>query len=363
MFERWTEAQAVARFGAMQSDWLEREYSPSSAINGNYQPYVTAYTQRSAAVRDALQSTSKLGIRYGKRPRNIIDVFPALTPSGEPAPTIVFFHGGYWQESSLRDVSFPAAALNAEGITYISVGYTLAPKVSLSEIVDESREAVAFIVANAASLAVNVGRLIIGGHSAGAHLAVMSGAHDGWNVVPRPGLVLLSGIYELFPLLRTSINRALELRATELDVLSPLRLAGQGLFSPLAPLPSPAASKAPSQTWAGDPAPLVGPTSSPRQSTLLTNRQAGSGAIVAWGENDTNEFAWQSTMLASALRYTEGVGKSTENQSNDSVLSANSISSFCVGNRNHFDLMFDLADRSSQLFQSIRSQLNLAGQQ
>ena len=344
MFEPWTKAQALARFGDMQSDWLEREYTPSSAINGNYQPYITAYAQRSAAVRDALTSSSQLGVRYGKRPRNIIDVFPAPTSSGQPSPTVVFFHGGYWQESSLRDVSFPAAALNAEGITYISVGYTLAPSLTLSEIVDEARCAVAFIVANAALMSVDVTRLIIGGHSAGAHLAVLSGAELDGRATPMPGFALLSGIYELLPLLSTSINRALALQETELDLLSPLRGVCSG--SPLAttPLVLPTPSELPQASASG------------RTASPPTKRQA----LVAWGAQDTDEFAWQSQMFSAALRFDNERNEQANNQRDRDASPSNSITSFCVADRNHFDLMFDLADRSSEVFQALCSQLRLS---
>jgi arylformamidase len=302
----WTSELAETRFSAFDDAWLEREYSPSSAIGGNYLPYVTGYADRSAAVREALVATSTLGLRYGKAIRNIVDVFPAPATDGSPSPALIFFHGGYWQESSLRDVSFPAAALNASGITYLSVGYTLAPKATLSEIVEEARQAVRFIVDNARQLCVDPERLVLGGHSAGAHLAAMcfdaivaGGGQDSSRFVPSPdssrfvpspdaALLLLSGIYELQPLVRTTINDALTLSQTEVCSLSPLR-----------------------------------------------NPPTCSRTAVVWGDNDTNEFAWQSRMFHQALGSTSRQGSHRQ---------------LAVHERNHFDLIFDLADRNSELF-------------
>jgi arylformamidase len=296
---------AEERFSSFDDAYLEREYSPSSAIGGNYQPYVAGYEQRSAAVREALRSSSMLGIRYGKELRNIIDVFPAPSADGSPAPALIFFHGGYWQESSLRDVSFPAAALNAAGVTYISVGYTLAPKATLTQIVEEARLAVRFIVDNATRFSVDPASVVLGGHSAGAHLAALSvaalstaamsvdGATTGETVgeirtgMPL-GLLLISGIYELLPLLRTSINDALSLSGDDLDRLSPLR------------------------------------------------RLPGCDrAAIVFGDNDTGEFAWQSHMLATNL-ISDRRGAY--------------FAKIEIPNRNHFDVVFDLADRNSELF-------------
>ena len=294
----WTAEAATARFRGFPPEWLEREYSPSSAINGNYQPYVEAWAKRSAAVREALLSSSMLGVRYGKNVRNIIDVFPAPSTNGSPAPTLVFFHGGYWQESSLRDVSFPAAALNAAGLTYISVEYTLAPKAALSAVVEEARQAVRFIVDNAARFGVDPNRVVLGGHSAGAHLATFAG--EGLTELnSAPSLLLVSGIFELLPLLRTSVNT--ELRLDE---------AAAGKFSPMRSLANP---------------PIRGK------------------ALVAWGEQDTSEFAWQSQHFAQQIR-----------QTND----PDSVQSFEIVRRNHFDVILDLADRSSNLFLACLGLLN-----
>ncbi len=312
----WTSALAEARFSHFDDSWLEREYSPSSAIGGNYQPYVTSYAERSAAVREALVATSMLGVRYGRRLRNIIDIFPAPTTDGSPAPALIFFHGGYWQESSLRDVSFPAAALNAAGMTYISVEYTLVPKATLSEIVEEARQAVRFVVENAGRFAVDPARLVLGGHSAGAQLAVLAAreaskryatkqedadtqnasAQDASAQVATtqdttPALLLISGIYELLPLLRTSINDALALNLNDVDQLSPMRSLPGG------PMPA--------------------------------------KASIVWGDNDTKEFAWQSQTLHRILSETNPSGAFEEN---------------VVPQRNHFDVIFDLADRTSELF-------------
>jgi arylformamidase len=291
---RWTRETAESRFDAFDDSWLEREYSPSSAIGGNYLAYVTGYADRSAAVREALVSTSTLGLRYGKAVRNIVDVFPAPTTDGSPSPALIFFHGGYWQESSLRDLSFPAAALNAAGITYISVDYTLAPKATLTEIVEEAHQAVRFLVENARKLSVDPAHVVLGGHSAGAHLAALSFEAAVAGGAQDPGLLLISGIYELLPLVRTTINAALNLSQNEISALSPLR------------------------------------------SPPVCSRTA-----VVWGDNDTSEFAWQSQMFHQAV----------------ASVSSESHQQFAMHKRNHFDLIFDLADRNSELFATLRQLL------
>ena len=113
----------------MDLDWRalsagdrEREYSPSSCIGGNYQPYISAYVERSAAARRSYPPTT---MRYGSTERQTLDLF---IPEGvAQPPVLVFFHGGYWQELSKQESAFAAPGCVAHGIAYAAVDYTLAP--------------------------------------------------------------------------------------------------------------------------------------------------------------------------------------------------------------------------------------------
>jgi arylformamidase len=134
-------------------------------------------------------------------------------------------------------------------------------------------------------------RLYLSGSSAGAHLGAMM-LVKGWQHTAGvadnaiAGAILLSGIYDLEPLVGTRVAAPLNLTATDAAGLSPMRLA------------------------VGRPVPT----------------------IVAWGENETSEFKRQSRTYAARL---EGADFPV------SVLE--------VAGANHFDIVFGLADRTSAL--------------
>jgi arylformamidase len=104
----------------------------------------------------------------------------------------------------------------ARGWSVALPGYTLAPDASLTEITCEIGAALDWL-SNERSRQGISGPLILGGWSAGAHLAAMHLEHP----MARLGL-LVSGVYDLAPLRSTSINDKLRLTDAEIERLSPL---------------------------------------------------------------------------------------------------------------------------------------------
>ena len=196
---------------------LEREYSPSSKVPGGYGPFSVAYRQRSVAALATVPVRRDLA--YGPGRDETLDLFPAAPgDDGRLAPLVVFLHGGYWQELSKLDASFAAPGLVASGVALAAVDYTLAPHASLERIVDQARRAVGWLSVNGASLGVDPSRIVVSGHSAGAHLAAKAAER-----LPRAtiaGLVLIGGVFDLRPIARTSINDALGLDEAEAARLS-----------------------------------------------------------------------------------------------------------------------------------------------
>jgi arylformamidase len=293
----WTAAEAQTYVDAHDAATLEREYSPSSMVGGNTAPYLDAYASMSAEARSACASQLTTA-RYGSRPDNVIDLF---VPEGVgPFPLVVFFHGGYWRALSHRDASFPAPQLLRAGVAYASVGYTLAPRVSLTGIVAEARAAVSLLVRRADELRLDATRLTLGGHSAGAHLACVSADAALAHGAAPVGLVLVAGVFELAPLTAMSVNRPLQLTTHEVATLSPLRHVA-----------------------------------------ALANGSTGmpvvDHAAIVWGDADTRAFAWQSDHLAAGLRSC-GVA----------------VDAWEAPSRNHFDLLLDAADPHTRLGAALR---------
>jgi arylformamidase len=156
-------------------------------------------------------------IPYGLGVRNIIDFFP----DDHDGPIVVFIHGGYWQAFDGSSFSHLAAGLNAHGISVAIPSYDLCPNVTVDHIIGEMREATRELA--------RLGRpLVISGHSAGGHLAACMLATDwpAFDASLPENLVTaayaISGLFELGPLVKTSINNALHLDQATAEAASPL---------------------------------------------------------------------------------------------------------------------------------------------
>ena len=178
-------------------------YSPSSVLDGPIDPFIQAYVDKSAAAYAAFDNVQT--IKYGPKSSNSIDL---LMPFGSKlAPLHIFIHGGYWQLLSKRDSFFPAPDTLKRGMGFAAIDYTLAPDASLDDIVSECCDAIECLHDNAARFGYDPSAFILSGSSAGAHLAAMCCLKLPANRRPK-GLALLSGIYELEPLIGTYINDA-----------------------------------------------------------------------------------------------------------------------------------------------------------
>jgi acetyl esterase/lipase len=110
----------------------------------------------------------------------------------EPAPAIVFIHGGclmYGSRKGLHPRQLERYLL--AGYTVASVDYRLAPESKLPDIIEDLRDAVRWVREGGTGLfSVDPHRLAVVGHSAGGYLALMAGH----VVLPRPqALVVFYG--------------------------------------------------------------------------------------------------------------------------------------------------------------------------
>lgn len=224
---------------------------------------------------------------YGGSADAVLDIFvpPDRPASGPARPALVYLHGGYWQELGKDDHSFLAPGLLAQGRACVVVNYGLAPEVRVDEMVDRCAQAVEWLAANACSYGIDALDLHLAGSSAGAHLASMVALRR----APVASLTLLSGVFDLRPITRTYVNGPLRLSDDEAILLSPLFLADTA-DGPLPP------------------------------------------TLLAHGSNETEEFKRQSRDMAAALR-----------------LRGADVSLVEVPGRDHFDLVYDLAEPTASV--------------
>ena len=130
------------------------------------------WKQDSAAVR---QSTDcKLDVAYGQTESEELDIFPsAKIGSSKAAPVLIFIHGGYWRSLDKADQSFLAPAFTQQGSCVVIPNYSLCPAVTVSDIVLQLVNAVAWVYKNIDKYGGDPKRITVAGHSAGGHLVAM----------------------------------------------------------------------------------------------------------------------------------------------------------------------------------------------
>ena len=203
--------------------WFEAEYNIVAA-RGGVDDVMQRWTKRSAERRATADAS--LECVYGDHARERIDVFRCGTPG---APLYVYVHGGYWQRGDKSLYSFITTPFLDAGVDVAIVGYPLCPDVSMTAIVASLRRAIVWLYHNAGELGINPDRLNLSGHSAGGHLTAMALCTD-WPAeaedLPADLLktvIPFSGLYDLEPLLPTTISDALQLQPEEIESLSPMR--------------------------------------------------------------------------------------------------------------------------------------------
>jgi len=194
-------------------------------------------------------------------------------------PLLIYIHGGYWQRLSAADSLFNANDAITEGVSLHAMEYTLAPFATIPDIIEECIIDVEKIISE-----LEPTHVVLAGCSAGAHLAAMC-AREYAIASQLSGVVLLSGIYDLRPLVVTDTNDPLHLTPESAAAISP---------------------------------------------QLLAPTHGLARALCAVGEAESSEFIRQNAEYANLLQ-----------------LSGTTTESMVVSNRDHFDLPYDLLRRGT----------------
>lgn len=195
---------------------LEREYS----LRKRHPERGRIYERQARASAELRASVSGFRtMRYGDSPACLLDFLPAMKPVSDRAPLFVFIHGGYWRALERGIFTFLAKPWLDRGVHTAFIGYELAPQLSVSGIAVQVGQAMEWLRDNTQELGVDAERIVVAGHSAGAHLgACVLDGPQGWHAA---GFVGVSGLYDLEPLRHTSVNADIHLDPQEARAMSP----------------------------------------------------------------------------------------------------------------------------------------------
>ncbi|MDV2966684.1 alpha/beta hydrolase [Nitratireductor aquimarinus] len=216
---------ALRAEGTLERETLDRDYNARATVTAeHFNEEMRRYRQLSQPAR--AMNSATLDVVYDEISGQTLDIFGAAEPGESLKPVFLFVHGGYWRALSKLDSSFMAPALAKHGIATAVLDYRLAPAVSLGEIVREVRQAIAFLWRRGAHYGINPQRIFAGGSSAGGHLTGMLLA-NGWQAnahVPEnviKGALAISGLFHLAPIAASFVQDWISLTPQQVTELSP----------------------------------------------------------------------------------------------------------------------------------------------
>lgn len=249
---------------------LEREYTPASRVE-NIQTYLDEYARTGQISR---QKIAHAKLKYDSHN----DAWLWLAENAAPKKLIVFVHGGFWRRLSADDGTFLTPGWHDQGFSAASINYSLCPNESLETLISQISLAIDFLLQSHAPQDIT---LI--GHSAGAQLVAMKLCNP--KSPKFGGAIMVSGIFDLEPIVNTSVNDAVRLNEQSARTLSPINLVASAANTPMA---------------------------------------------IIWGENETDEFKRQSQEFATAWSSINSHATAAQKE---------------FKSRNHFDILHELTSR------------------
>lgn len=120
---------------------------------------------------------------YGSDPLQVMDFWAPVTIDIRPkpkVPLVLYVHGGGWKRGS-KDTAMGNALpghLRDQGYAFASINYRLVPAATVEQQASDVAQALAYLLARADKLNIDRSKVVITGHSAGAHLVALVGTDE-----------------------------------------------------------------------------------------------------------------------------------------------------------------------------------------
>ena len=137
-------------------------------------------------------------VLFGSDPYQSVGIHQAPDPNGS---VFAFIHGGGWTNGYKEWNNFMAPAYTSHGVTFVSIGYRLAPRLIFPAGLDDCAMGVSWIYKNISDYGGDPSRIFLGGHSAGGHYSSLLAVKRDWQEklgLPSDvirGCIPVSGVY------------------------------------------------------------------------------------------------------------------------------------------------------------------------
>lgn len=175
-------------------------------------------------------------LAYGSDPLQALNLW--VPQDAKPAPLVLFVHGGGWKRGSKSNAvgrAMPGHML-AQGYAFASIDYRLAPAATVEQQAADVAAALAHLLNRAEALGIDRSRVVLTGHSAGAHLVALVGTDERYlkaaglsfadlrGVMPNDGAAydVASQIAGAGPLMKRTYEQAFGTDPARHKALSPL---------------------------------------------------------------------------------------------------------------------------------------------
>jgi acetyl esterase/lipase len=165
------------------------QIAPASAQTGLRERLQEASTRCS--------SGDSVELSYGSDALQKLDFWRSESPN---APLVIFVHGGGWKRGDKRgSTGEKPEHYHQQGCAFASINYRLVPAATVEQQAQDVANAIAHLITRAESLGFDGKRIVLMGHSAGAHLSALVGtdprylAKAGLNEKSLRGVIPLDG--------------------------------------------------------------------------------------------------------------------------------------------------------------------------
>lgn len=202
----------------MEENKFENDYVIGQK-NANYNQVMDRIEELNRLV--LIHKEWKKNIYYGFHARECFDVCYAV---GKAKAILVYLHAGYWQSRDKNQFYFIADHLAELGYHVAIMNYPLCPEVSIEKIRTSLSYGLLTVKTYLNDPSNNL-PMYICGHSAGAHLTtelVLNAKEIIKDQLNIKGIIPISGIYDLEPLISTSLNIKIQLNQIQARNNSPI---------------------------------------------------------------------------------------------------------------------------------------------